>query len=202
MDTWEYFKGLFKKSEESTATNPFIREAIERTDDEKSDYELWKRTRGREEILAFINQQYANFLIEPEKLNSTAIDFIDSISTKGFVMYFSERRDNLRDFTHLFDYLQERVLRLGYVAYMSDERTYNKELWVETIQRHYMKPSQRQRKSEDPNKFVQLYGNVMIELFFRNNELANLKFRATNYNDHKFETAHNFSDLMRTISKI
>jgi hypothetical protein len=202
MDAWEYFKGLFKKSEESTAANPFMREAIERTETESADYELWKRTRSRDQMLAFINQQYANSLIEPERVETTAIDFINSASTKGFVMYFSERRDSLRDFCNLFDYLRERVLELGYVSYMSDERTYNKDLWVETIQRHYMKPSQRQHKSENPDKFVQLYGNVMIELFFRNNELANLKFRATSYNDHKFEEAHNFSDLMRAISKI
>ncbi len=201
-DIWEYFKNLFQKSEESSAKKPFIREAITRNEDELADYQLWKRTRSRDKMLEYINVQYANSLIAPEDLD-IGIDILNTASSKGMVLHFSDRRDNRKDFLHLFDYLRERVLDLGYKSYMSDTRTYTKAYWVENVQRHYLKPSIKlNNNAKNPNQLRQLYGNILIELLFRNEELVNLKFRATHYNDSKFEKADDFSDLVRAITRI
>lgn len=201
MDIWEYFKGLFKKSEESSPSQPFIREAIERTEVERKDYELWKRTRARDKMLDFINEEYANFLIEPEKLHK-GIDILNTPSAKGFVLYFSDIRDNSKDFLHLFDYLKEQVLGIGYKLYMSDTRTYNKPLWVETVQRHYLKPPLKfEGETTHDMIFYQRFGNIMIELLFHNDQTVNLKFKAMSYQSRNFSAVENFSDLMRKISK-
>lgn len=201
MDIWDYFKSLFKKSEESSSSQPFIREAIERSTVEIADYDLWKRTRGKDQMLSLINEQYAHFLIEPAAMNTLAMDVLHTPSTKGFVLYYDEYRDNEKDFIHLFDYLKERVMELGYVLYMSDTRTYTKSLWVETVQRHYLKPPLKNNSSEE-GKFYQRFGNILIELLFRNDKLVNLKFRANTYHDHKFEKAESFTELVRAVSKI
>ena len=38
-DWWGYFKGLFQKEAESSPSQPFIHELLERTEEEKGDYD-------------------------------------------------------------------------------------------------------------------------------------------------------------------
>ncbi len=196
---WEYFKQLFRESEESSPSKPFIREAISRSEDEQDAFSLWKRTHAAQKMLDFINAQYANHLIEPEKMDNS-FDVLNSPSTNGFIIHFSDLRHNQKDIQHLFDYLKEITLKIGYKHYMSDTRTYNRKLWIEKVERHYLKPPIRFDENEESKKrLIQRYGNILIELLFRNDQLANLKFRATNYNDHNFTEANNFSDLIKEI---
>ena len=194
---WDYFKNLFQQAEESTPSNPVIRAAIQRSVDEQDAYNLWKRTHSPQKMLRYINKQYANHLIEPENMDN-AFGVLDTPSTKGFVMHFSDLRDNAKDFKHLFDFLQEKVLEIGYKHYMSDTRTYNQPLWVENVERHYLKPP-IDFANEAKTILKQRYGNILIELLYRNDPLVNLKFRATRYIDHSFTPAESFTDLIRQI---
>lgn len=194
---FDYFKKLFQQAEDSTPSNPVIREAIQRSQDEQEAYDLWKRTHAPEKMLSYINQQYANHLIEPENMDN-AFGVLDTPSTKGFVMHFSDMRDNAKDYKHLFDFLREKVLAIGYKHYMSDTRTYNQPLWVENVERHYLKPP-IDFENEEQTILKQRYGNILIELLYRNDHLVNLKFRATSYTDHSFTPAEQFSELMKSI---
>jgi hypothetical protein len=196
---WDYFKKLFQESEESSPSKPFIRETISRSEDEKEGFLLWKRTQARQQLLDFIHQEYANYLSEPEKMDTT-FGVLHTPSTNGFVIHFSDLRHNQKDIQYLFDYLKEIVESIGYTHYMSDTRTYNRKLWVENVERHYLKPPiQFEENSISKTKFIQRYGNILIELLFRNDELVNLKFRATNYHDSNFTKANSFTDLIREI---
>lgn len=196
---WEYFKQLFKESEESSPSKPFIRESINRSTDAQEAFSLWKRTRAPQKMLDFVNREYANHLIEPEKMDNS-FGVLNTSSTNGFVIHFSELRHNQKDIQYFFDYLKEITLKIGYKHYMSDTRTYNRKFWVENVERHYLKPP-IQFDENDTSKplLIQRYGNILIELLFRNDELVNLKFRATNYHDHNFTKANSFSDLIREI---
>jgi hypothetical protein len=196
---WDYFKQLFQESEESSPSKPFIREEISRSEDEKEAFELWKRTQAAQKMLDFINKEYAHHLIEPEKMDDS-FGVLNTASTNGFIIHFSELRHNQKDIEHLFDYLKEIVLKVGYKHYMSDTRTYNRKLWVEKVERHYLKPPIKFDENETSKKLlIQRYGNILIELLFRNDHLVNLKLRATNYHDHNFTEASNFSDLIKEI---
>ena len=200
-DIWDYFKQLFQESEESSPSKPFIREELSRSNDRQDAFSLWKRTHAPQKMLDFVNQEYANHLIEPEKMDNS-FGVLDTASTNGFVIHFSELKHNQKDIQHFFDYLREIVLKIGYKHYMSDTRTYNRKLWVENIERHYLKPPISFDENDSSKmKATQRYGNILIELLFRNDELVNLKFRATNYHDHNFTKADSFSDLIREIIK-
>ena len=196
---WDYFKQLFQESEESSPSKPFIREEISRSDEEKEAYALWKRTHAPQKMLDFINREYANHLIEPEKMDDS-FGVLNTKSTNGFVIHFNELRHNQKDIQHFFDYLKEIVLKIGYKHYMSDTRTYNRKLLVENVERHYLKPPIRfDENKTSKTQVIQRYGNIMIELLFQNDELINLKFRATSYHDHNFTKASSFSELIREI---
>ncbi len=194
-DIWNYLKGLFNKSEASSPAQPYIHEMIERSAEEKSDYEHWKNTLVRRRLTDWLSDQYAIFRVLPDDVDES-MDFLDTPSSKGFVIHFYKTRYSRRDVMHLLDYLKEQVLGLDYRTQISDTRTFNRENWVETIERHYLKPKP---DFMSEGKFNQKFGNVTIEMSLRNDQPHQLKFQATSYKDHLFKDAHEFGDLMQAI---
>ncbi len=192
---WEYIMKLFKSSENSSPTQPAKHHLIIRTEEEKKDYEYWKKTLIRRRLQDWVNDQYAIFRIRPNDTDE-ALDFLNMTSSKGFVIHFHKTNYSQRDITHFFDFLKEKVLELDYRSQISDTRTYNRASWVETIQRHYLKPRPFVKKD---GKLRQLFGNIMIVLELHNDQVYNLKFSATSYHDHQFLEADDFKDLIFQI---
>lgn len=192
---WNYIKNLFKTAEESSPSNPVVHELIKRSEEEKADYDHWKNTLVRRRLTDWLIDQYAIYQVLPEDIDE-ALDFLDTPSSKGFVIHFNKTRYSVRDVTHFFDYLKERVRVLNYRTQISDTRTYHRADWVETIQRHYLKPRPNFQEGE---KMDQAYGNVMIELELRNDRVQNLRFRATSYQDRLFNDALEFKELMQEV---
>lgn len=192
---WNYIKNLFKTAEESSPSNPVVHELIKRSEEEKADYDHWKNTLVRRRLTDWLIDQYAIYQVLPEDIDE-ALDFLDTPSSKGFVIHFNKTRYSVRDVTHFFDYLKERVRVLNYRTQISDTRTYHRADWVETVQRHYLKPRPNFQEGE---KMDQAYGNVMIELELRNDRVQNLRFRATSYQDRLFNDALEFKELMQEV---
>jgi len=197
MEIWNYFKSLFKTTAESSSAQPLIHEVIERNEAELADYQKWSKTLAKRRLLDWLHAQYAIHLSAPNGIDES-LDFLNTPSAKGFVIHFDKTYYPEREVIHFFDYLKERVLAMGYVTYVSDLRTYTKNNKVETIQRHYLKPSMK-TKFEKGGKATQAYGNIMIELLFLDETVQNLKFSAMTYTDHKFERAEAFEDLMSSL---
>ncbi len=194
-DIWDYLKNLFTKSEGSPSSQPFLHEVIVRSAEEKADYEHWKNTLVRRRLMDWLNDQYAIFRVLPQDIDE-AIDFLNTPSSKGFVIHFYKTNYSRRDVTHLLDYLKEQVLVLDYKIQVSDSRTFNRPNWVENLERHYLKP---RPDFEQKDKLSQKFGNITIEIQLRNDEPYHLKFQATTYNDHLFKDAHDFEDLMQAV---
>lgn len=192
---WNYIKNLFKTAEESSPSNPVVHELIKRSEEEKADYDHWKNTLVRRRLTDWLIDQYAIYQVLPDDIDE-ALDFLDTPSSKGFVIHFNKTRYSVRDVTYFFDYLKERVRALNYRTQISDTRTYHRADWVETVQRHYLKPRPNFQEGE---KMDQAYGNVMIELELRNERVQNLRFRATSYQDRLFNDALEFKALMQEV---
>ncbi len=196
-DIWSYVKQLFKKSEESSSSNPFIHEVIKRKEEEKEDYIRWKKSLIKRRLIDWIRDQYAVYQVNPDHLDQS-IDFLNTPSSNGFVIYFNQTNYNKEEITHLFDYMKEQVLQLNYKTYVSDRRIYNKKDWVENIDRHYLKPKPNFMANE---KLNQQFGNITIELLLRNENVVNLKFSATHYQDSKYKEVAEFSQLIQHLIK-
>jgi len=196
-DLWDYVKNLFAKAEQSSPTQPLVHEVITRSEEEKKDFQQWQDTLVCRRLKDWLSDQYAIYRVDPNSIDE-GLDFLDTPSSKGFVIYFHKTRYSRRDVTHFFDYLREKVLVLEYRTQVSDRRSYQKGQHVEMVERHYLKPRTGSYDRENP-KFHQRYGNVMIELTFRNDTPWNLKFRATTYKDSQFHEAQAFSELMQAV---
>lgn len=195
MDIWSKIKELFNEAEESSPIKPLIHELITRSESEKEDYDFWKKTLVCRRLVDWLNSQYAIYQVLPKDTDE-AIDFLNHPSSKGFVIHFHKTQYSTRDASHLLDYLKEQVATLDYKIQISDRREYNRPNWVERVEKHYLKP--RPNFSEK-TKFNQGFGNVLIELVYRNDQVYHLKFSATGYNDSLFKDVKDFKDLMHTV---
>jgi hypothetical protein len=193
---WEQIKELFQSVEKSSASQPVLKGPIKRSEDELADFDKWKSGLSQKHLFDWIHNEYATYLVEPEQL-AESIDFINIRATRGFAIHFYKLNYPLRDINHLFDLLKEQLRNVGYKGNNSSSRTYNRPNWVERLDRHYLKPPIA--FVEDGVRMDQRFGNVTIELLFRNDKPHLLRFSATSYVDRNYEKAENFDDLMKVL---
>lgn len=188
---WKQIKELFKQAEAGSPSNPTVHELIERSPAEKADYESWKKTLAKQRLLNWLMDQYAIHQVGG-RLDS-AIDFLNTPSSKGFVIHFHETNYSEREVTHFFHYLKEQVQALEYRLQISDRRIFPRANWVESQEKHYLKPRNKYVEGELIN---QRFGNITIELEKRNDRIHNLRLRATVYNDANYSEAASFDSLI------
>jgi len=195
-DIWQYFKNLFQKAEHSSKTQPLLHDSIVRDTGEILAYEKWKNSLVKNQMITWIEREYGNFLNEG-KTRDNSILFLDGVSTKGFAIHFSKLRYNANEITNLFDFFKEKILALNYKTYNSDKRTYVKGRFVESLSKHYLKPSLNNMLGTPP--FNQEFGNISIELICQDDLPTTLKFSATSYNDRSYQKAKHFGSLMKHL---
>jgi len=194
MAFWDQIKNIFQQVENSSATMPAIHEMIERSAAEMEAYGQWKNTAGPHRLMDWLGNQYARHL-DGQRTDET-VGFLDIPSSKGFVVYFNKMNYTREEITHFFHYLRERVLTLNYRPDISDRRIFPRRGWVETHERHYLKP----KVNYDDAKLDQAFGNIMIEFELRDDVPNNLRLRATTYNDSMYEARGSFGGLMMALS--
>lgn len=194
MPFWDQIKDIFRAAESSSPTSPTIHELIERSEEDVAAYERWKNTSGPKRLLDWLTNQYRRHL--DELSTDDTLGFLTTPSSKGFVVYFREMNYTREEITHFFHYLRERVLTLDYRPDISDRRIFPRRDWVETQERHYLKP----RVDFSDVKMNQAFGNVMIEFELRNDVPHNLRLRATVYSDAMYETGGSFGGLLEVLA--
>jgi len=195
-DIWQYFQNLFQKVEQSSKNQPILHDKIIRSAEELAAYEKWKGLMVKKQLMDWLETEYANFLKDGQPIDKS-IMFLDTVSSKGFAIRFSELRYNAMQANQLFDYLKERILTLNYKAYGADIKTYTKGENIESTAKYYLKPSLKNMLSGPP--FNQEFGNISIELICQNDLPTLLKFSATVYNDRSYQPAKHFGTLMRHL---
>lgn len=194
-ELWKQIKSLFSSAEQSSPIRPAVHELIQRSAEEQADYEHWKNTLVCRRLSDWLNQQFALYQTLPNDTDD-AIDFLNTSNMKGFVVFFHQTRYSKRDAVHFLDFLKDKIKQLNYRLQLSDVRTYNRPNWVESIQKHYLKP---RTFFEEGKKIDQQFGNISIDLVLRNDRPHYLRFSATIYQDHLYQEAQSFEELMRTI---
>lgn len=188
----KYLQSLFRQAEHSGPSQPFIHEMIERSKEYRAALEQWKHTLVCRRLSDWIGNQFALAEALPDDVDD-GIDFLNTPSSKGFVIHLHKTNYDRREASFFFDLLKERVLAQGYRLQISDRRVYANRPWVETAERHYLKPKP---EFGAPGKIRQRFGNITILLLLRNDEPHQLRFQATTYQDHLFLKADSFKELM------
>ena len=193
MSFWSQITNIFRQAENSSASAPTIHEMIERTEEERAGYVRWQRTEGSKRLFNWLAGQFAVFQ-EGGRIDES-IGFLNTNSSQGFVVYVHKTHYSREEITYFFDHLKERVQTLNYRSDISDRRVFPRRDWVETQERHYLKP----RINLDEQPIDQGFGNIMIEFELRNDVPHNLRLRATVYQDMMYQEAGSFRALMMAL---
>ncbi len=194
-DIWAYFKGLFRQADESSASNPFLHEVIRRSESDIQAFRDWQGTLPHRRMMDWLHDQYAVWQVLPDDVDS-AIDFLHTPAAKGFAIHLHKTAYSRQEATFLLDFLRNQVCALDYRVQLSDTRTWTTPHWVETVERHYLKP---RPAWADNQRFDQKFGNITFELVLRNDVPHLFKCRANSYSDRLYADAHAFSQLLQAI---
>ncbi len=192
---WQNIKKLFQASEQSSPVVPAFHEALERDEIFVNKYNTWKNGIVKKRFFTWLIDQYTIYQNQPTNIDQ-AFDFLDIPTSKGFAVHLFKTNYTKQEAQYILEYLREKAQELRYIKQLADVRSYNRPNWVETVERYYLKPS---RRIESSKKVNQLYGNIRIELLFRNDKVYQLKFSATHYQDHLYEAPKDFSQLIQYL---
>ena len=197
---WNKITALFDAAENSGPSDPAVHELIERDAEELADYVRWRKTLARRRLLDWITDQYA--LFRARRATDQGISFLDTASSKGFVIHFYELQYSPQEINHFFHYLKERILTLDYRTQISDRRVFSRKDWVETQQRHYLKPRTRKQRATAPARggIDQKFGNITVESELRDDRPWNLRLRATTYQDSLYGDPESFGALLMALA--
>jgi hypothetical protein len=192
---WQQITQLFQSAASSTPEQPAVHELLVRDERVLEDYNKWKQSLVLRRLLNWLGDQYAIYCVLPQDIDQ-GLDFLNTPSSQGFVVYFNRTNYSLRETSHFLDYLKERVLTLDYKSQLSDVKTYMRAEQVETTERHYLKP---RPKFDTAGCMLQQFGNVLIELVIRDGKPQQLRFQATTYRDHNYLPPASFRELMQLL---
>lgn len=205
MGFWNRIRELFTEAEESSPTHPVEHEVLLRHKQMAPALAQWRGGVVAGKLLTEIERGYAAFL-QGERAGTASVEFLDTPSTKGFVLFFDSLNYTFNEAQLLQLLLRERVLAAGYRTQVADLRRYALGKGVEQTDRYYLKP----RMSFDlvgdtpldmhtAGQLSQGFGNVLVELVTRDERPHLLKLSATVYQDRVYRPADQFAQLIELL---
>jgi len=169
---------------------------VSRSGEEKAAFEIWQHSTRKDRSLSFIKSEYYNNKSEAHNMVGDTFYTIEKPSTKGFILNFRKEIFSPVEFQHYFDYLKLKILEHNYKLYTSDVRIFDRGDFVETIERHYIKP---RFQVSDEDLFIQQFGNVSITHVKKDNRPVRIQFLCHMYSDRKYTVADPFDELISHI---
>ncbi|MCC5944554.1 MAG: hypothetical protein JJT94_06430 [Bernardetiaceae bacterium] len=191
---------LFPKKEESTTSRiPVYTEALKRNEKYQEAYIKWREEADTAVLLATISRAYeAKF----NKMPSIGLEvhLLQTPYSNGIAITYHPEKIGTTAFPFLFDLCKDKILegQQPYLLYTSDKRVYERKNYIETIEKHYLKPSFKENTQED-KLFEQRYGNILIEAIYIDDKPSFIRLMANIYSDHKFEKPLPFKELLHLI---
>ena len=168
-------------------------ELIQRSDRFTEDYLQWARGSKSSEMLQAFQQQYQLKKYDSEQ--APWVSIYQSAKANGVIFNYGEEYE-MQEFEFLFDLIKEKTVSLKYISYVSDRIIYEKPKYLETVQKHYLKPDFTQNTGP---KAHQLFGNILVELVSIDDNLSHLKLLATVYSDSKYHEPLPFDQYLGEI---
>lgn len=101
------------------------------------------------------------------------------------------------NFQHLFDYIRDRVLALGYHLGAADHRTVRHDTFTELTQKYFLKP--RPNDCTSSGRCNQQYGNVTVDLVSINGQPGFIRLFSNPFTDAIFTPAASFDELIDAV---
>ena len=195
---WEKLRKQFEPSRSSNQNLGLIsHELLKRSESFDDDLLEWQNGIVSRRMKDWILSEYSLFQNSHQQQDESIL-FLESKASSGIIIHLSNTRYSTRDATCLMEDLRSRIRSSRYKSQMSDVKVFNRPEYVERIERHYLKPK---FNFASETEFNQQYGNITIELIFRNDTPHLLKLLVNSYNDRNFTTPQSFRSLLMLLTE-
>lgn len=182
---------LFSKKPKGVAA---VHEVLKRSRAEQESYQDWKGSNEQEALLQEIAKAYYY-----KKTNITSeleVHLFNTAYANGFAITYHPKIQP-RVFQHLSEYFRDKVLEMGYRVVNADRRIIDRDHYVETIEKYYLKPPLSAADlSQEVIQVNQLFGNIAIEHVLIDGKPSFLKVLASIYSDRQFREAQSYDDFV------
>jgi hypothetical protein len=124
------------------------------------------------------------------------VQLLEECGRQG-ALFFFDPSIGAGNFRHLFDFIRDRVLALGYNLSTSDQRKLRHERYTETIDKHFLKPLPKD--CIQSGRCNQKFGTVTVDMVSVNGQPGFIRFSANPYHDSIFTPPHTFDELMDVV---
>ena len=183
---------LFPSSPNDGTPVSILQEVLERSPQEKKNYEAWLQDKKYTALIQDIAQAY--YYKKTQITGSIQVHLFQDQSAKGLAVSYHAHFGK-KNFQHLFDYWKDQVLGLGYQLKSKTHQITDHHQYIESKQRYFLKPPRRLEQG----KYPQLYGNVLLEHISIDDKPSYIKVLVATYTDRLFTPALDFEDFMENI---
>lgn len=180
----DIYQQLFPKKQ---ANRLLLQEVIRRSADFQRDYRSWVRSYKRPDLVREMANAYE--LKQRGILSSIQLHLLRSPYSNGIAISYHQEIDR-QAFHFLFDYWAERITTLGYKKANSDLTITDRGRYVESIEKHYLKP-----ETGDQLPLNQRYGNILIEYICVDDVPSYIRLAANVYSDRTYQPPLPFAQL-------
>lgn len=182
----DLFKKLFPGRQ---ANRQFqVMEELRRSQAYQQAYGQWLGSKEAQELIGAVEKSY--YLKKNQVAGEYPVHLFESAAANGFALSYHPNIQ-ARQFQFLLDYFRDRVLTLGYRLANTDRQIKEKESYIKTTEKHYLKPPLSKGRIAD-----QRYGNVLLEYVLIDQQPSYLKLMVTIYTDHLFTEAQAYDELL------
>ncbi len=195
-----FFDNIFNKifSKNDKVGTPAVHEVLKRSE---RDIKLFNRWKGHAEQEALMREIIQAYYYKKSGIQSEIIvHLFNSAYANGFAITYLPRIGE-KNFQHLFDYFRDQVLTMNYRLAGSDRMIVDKKDFVETREKHYLKPPTQVEAmaKTKKNRMDQLYGNISLEYVLINTQPSYIKVLASIYSDSLYKQALDFDDFAKHL---
>lgn len=183
------FAGLDKQ------TLPPIKDVLQRSEQERIEYQEWLEAENTSVLLKSIHQAYhykKTGIVSPIQVH-----LFNSPTANGFALTYQAIWGK-KTFQFLMERSKEMVLKENYFIQTAERQIIDKANYVETIEKYYLKPNifESAKAGQVCN---QIYGNVLLEEVYIDDEPSYFKFLITSYQDRQFTLALDYNELIDKV---
>lgn len=172
-----------------------VHEVLKRSERDQKQYQQWKNSAEQKALLQELAQAY--YYKKTNIRSDIEIHLFNTAYANGFAITYHPKISP-KSFQHLFEYFKDKVMDMQYRLIMSDRRILDREDYVETIEKYYLKPP-FDAQAASQKMIDQQYGNIVIEYIFIDDKPSYIKLLASIYSDSLYNEALSYDEFMSRL---
>lgn len=174
-----------------------VHEILKRNERDQKQYQQWKNTAEQEILMRELAQSY--YYKKTDIRSDIEIHLFNTAYANGFAVTYHPKI-SAKSFQHLFEYFKDKVLDMQYRLVTADRRILDREQYIETIEKYYLKPPLNAQGTSTPKEVIdQQYGNIVIEHILIDNRPSYIKLLASIYSDSLYNEALSYDEFMSRL---